>query len=68
VLVEWVGGARRVYVPAAGIYADREVPVLVPDEVAGREPDGDDLGVGLLAQPSNWRRASGHGGPGDEED
>lgn len=32
----------------------RGATVDVPDEVAGALPWNDDLGAGLLAQPSNW--------------
>lgn len=64
-LVEWIGGTSRVYVPDAGVYADRGVPVEVPDDVAGREPSGEDPGVGLLAQVDNWRRVPAGGAIGD---
>lgn len=57
-LVQWVGGADEVYVPAAGISARRGIPVEVPDDVAGSAPSGDLLGEGLLAQTSNWRPAA----------
>lgn len=63
-LVEWIGGTSRVYAPDVGIYADRGIPVEVPDGIAGQEPDGATRGSGLLAQTDNWRRARG----GDEED
>lgn len=54
VAVQYVGPFAEVDVPALGTSVARGVPVRVSAELAGSAPDGDDLGSGLLAQPSNW--------------
>lgn len=59
--VQFDAGSDELFIPAAQVLAHRGVPVEVPDEVAGRAPDGDDEGVGLLAQAGMWRQVPAPG-------
>lgn len=70
--VVYVGIHPAVEIADTGIVATRDQPVEVPAELAGHGPSGDppgpdatdterdayDPGVGLLAQPANWRKAT----------
>lgn len=60
VYVTYVGPFSAVELPVGQI--DLLVPsggtVAVPSTLAGVAPTDDDLGFGLLAQPSNWRLAT----------
>lgn len=54
--INYVGPFDEVEVPGVGV-AKRGETVSVPTDIAGRAPNGDDPGEGLLAQPSNWAPA-----------
>lgn len=53
--LKYVGPHDEVEIPSLGVVVKRGDTVDVSAEAAGRAPDGDDLGEGLLAQPDNWQ-------------
>jgi hypothetical protein len=54
--ISYVGPFDEVEVPGVGV-VKRGESVSVASELAGRVPSDEDLGAGLLAQPSNWAPA-----------
>ena len=54
VAIIYVGPHDGVEIAATGQVVGRGATIQVDAELVGRAPSGDDLGEGLLAQPSNW--------------
>ena len=63
--ISYVGPFDEVEVPGVGVVKRGEA-VSVAADVAGRVPSGEDLGEGLLAQPSNWAPAKAASSKKDE--
>lgn len=55
VKVKYVGAHDEIWLPSLDIRVKRGDTIQVSAAVAGRAPDGNDLGEGLLAQPANWQ-------------